>query len=54
MKAEERKSLLMKLLLVFVAMKLLSFGVDVYNNFDDYQAAYQEGYQSYEQVNPFE
>ncbi|MDK6369257.1 MULTISPECIES: hypothetical protein [Aerococcus] len=54
MKAEERKSLLIKLLLVYVAIKLLSFGVDVYNNFDDYQAAYQAGYDAYEQYSPFE
>ncbi|MDK7050588.1 hypothetical protein ACWOE5_07740 [Aerococcus sanguinicola] len=54
MKAEERNSLLIKLLIALVVMGLLSFGVDLYNNFDEYKASYQAGYDSYEQINPFE
>lgn len=52
---EERKMTpLAKFMVVLAVLALICVAVDLYQNFDDYQAAYQAGYAAYEQYSPFE
>ena len=45
---------LAKFMMILIVLALVCIGVDLYRNGDTYREAYQAGYDSYEQISPFD